>query len=70
MAIKFYKAHSTEAPALIDITSSPKGVYLRKNVIQITQEYEGEEQTLYEYDEAYLTKEEYALYSDVNNLTH
>lgn len=69
MAIKYYKAHSTELPELIDSTSSPLGVYLRKNIEQITQESEGETQTLYEYDEAYITKDEYALYSNVDNLT-
>ena len=67
MAIKWYKAHSTEYPELIDMTSSPDGVYLRKNVVELPQEEESPK--LYEYDEAYLTKEEYAIYSNVDNLT-
>ena len=67
MAIKFYKAHSTEYPVLIDMDSSPVGVYLRKNVQELPHEEESPQ--LYEYDEAYLTKEEYAIYSNVDNLT-
>jgi len=70
MAINYYKAHSTEFPAPVDLTSSPNGVYLRKNVQEITQQDQDEqEQTLYEYDEAYLTMEEFKTYSDVDNLT-
>ena len=66
MAITFYKAHSTEYPELIDTTSS-SGVYLRKNVQELPQDEESPK--LYEYDEAFLTREEYALYSDIDSLT-
>ena len=70
MKISYYKAHSTERPLEVDTTSSKNGVYLRKNIQEIQQEtQEGGTETAYEYDEAYLTKSEYAAYSDVDNLT-
>ena len=70
MKISYYKAHSTERPLEVDTTSSKNGVYLRKNIQEIQQEtQEGGTETIYEYDEAYLTNSEYAAYSDIDNLT-
>jgi len=70
MKISYYKAHSTERPLEVDTTSSKNGVYLRKNIQEIQQEtQEGGAETIYEYDEAYLTNSEYAAYSDIDNLT-
>jgi len=70
MKITYYEAHSTERPSEVDTTSSKNGVYLRKNIQEVQQEtQEGGTETVYKYDEAYLTKSEYAAYSDVDNLT-
>lgn len=70
MKITYYEAHSTERPSELDTTSSQNGVYLRKNIQEVeTATQEGGTQTEYKYDEAYLTKSEYAAYLDVDNLT-
>ena len=60
--MEWYKTESTVRPKEIDTTSSNKVVYLRRNIIerQRESEFDGEIQTYYEYDEAKLTKEEYA----------
>ena len=66
MTLKFHKAHSSESPVLKDETSSKTSVYIRKNVVQneITDEETGETRIEYEYDEAILSKDEYARYQD------
>ena len=70
MAVNFYKAHAVDIPTELDTISSKTGVYLRKNIHRIEQEdQDGKKQYLYEYDEAYLTNDEYALYSDIDSLT-
>lgn len=58
MKLEFYKSSSSVKPELIDTTSSKKVVYIRQNII----ETQMDETTLYEYDEAKLTKTEYAEY--------
>ena len=55
----WYKATSTAAPALLDITSSKKYVYVRKNVTERTTE---DEMTVYEYDEMKIPKEVYGVF--------
>lgn len=64
MILNYIKSQSSISPELIDTTSSKKVVYLRKNVITKTEtnEMSGEKRTYYEYDEAKLTKTEYAQY--------
>lgn len=64
MILDYKKSESTIYPELIDTTSSKKVVYLRKNVVekQIEDEYTGKSYTMYEYDEAKLTKAEYKQY--------
>lgn len=65
MRIEYIKSESTIKPELVDATSSKKVVYLRKNIEEITRENEdGSTATVYEYDEAKLTKEEYEKYLD------
>lgn len=68
MSINYYKAHSTERPLEIDTELSKSGVYLRKNIQEITPE-DNEENKYYEYDEAFLTHEEYEEYKNADNLT-
>lgn len=64
MKLNYVKSKSTEYPELIDTTSSKVVVYLRKNVVekQVKDEITGDTRTIYEYDEAKLTKEEYKQY--------
>ena len=69
MEITYYKARSTERPLELDTTSSINGVYLRKNIQEVTVQTQEGTQTEYEYDEAYLTKSEYAAYANVDALT-
>ena len=64
MVLNYIKSQSSIRPELIDTTSSKKVVYLRKNIVEKTEkdEMSGEERTYYEYDEAKITKAEYAQY--------
>jgi predicted nucleotidyltransferase len=64
MYINYVKSESTIKPELVDTTSSKKYVYLRKDIIetQKTDEISNETITLYEYQEAKLTKAEYQEY--------
>lgn len=64
MYINYIKSESTIKPELVDTTSSKKYVYLRKDIIetQKTDEFSNETITLYEYQEAKLTKAEYQEY--------
>lgn len=55
----WYKATSTAVPELLDITSSKKYVYVRKNVTERTTE---DEMTVYEYDEMKIPKEVYGIF--------
>ena len=69
MILNYTKSYSSVKPELIDTTSSKTTVYLRKNIIerQIANEDNSDEWhnptvSVYEYDEAKLTKEEYNQY--------
>lgn len=57
----YYKATSNDYPQLVDITSSPTTVYLRKNikVVEVEDEMTGSNRKEYHYDEAAVTKDEY-----------
>lgn len=57
----YYKATSNDYPQLVDITSSPTTVYLRKNIkaVEVEDEMTGSNRTEYRYDEAAVTKDEY-----------
>lgn len=61
MILNYVKSQSSIKPELIDTTSSKTTVYLRKNIIETKQD-DDYNTTLYEYDEAKLTKEEYTQY--------
>ena len=58
MKLEFYKSSSSVKPELIDTTSSKKVVYIRQNIV----ETQKDDAVFYEYDEAKLTKAEYAEY--------
>ena len=58
MKLKFIKSQSYIKPELIDTTSSKKVVYIRQNIVEVQRD----NATFYEYDEAKLTKAEYAEY--------
>ena len=57
----YYKVTSNDYPQLVDITSSPTTVYLRKNIkaVDVEDEMIGNTRTEYHYDEAAITKDEY-----------
>lgn len=71
MTINFthHEGSQEEMPLAIDTESSKSIVYLRKNIQQIEKEdkQSGETVTLWSYDEAQLTQDEYALYLGENN---
>lgn len=71
MNINYQYAESAVRPLEVDTTSCPDGVYLRKDIEEVTRQQEGTEeaQTYYTYQEAFLTNEEYAIYSNVDALT-
>ena len=58
MNLYFKKSQSTVKPELVDTTSSKKVVYIRRNIVETVVK----DTTYYEYDEAKLTKLEYAEY--------
>ena len=65
MELKFHKSSSGVSPELLDTTSSQFVNYIRKNVVEKKVKMNpdsDEEQTMYEYDEAKLTKDEYNVY--------
>lgn len=64
MKIIYEKSRSNIKPELIDTSSSQTSVYLRKNITQISiyDDFTDNEVSMYEYDEAVLSKEEYAEY--------
>ena len=65
MILKWRRSESTVEPALIDTTTSPTTIYLRRNVTE-TEKEEGNEDgsttTYYEYDEVALSLAEYQAY--------
>lgn len=65
MDIKFsyHEGSQTEKPLEIDTQSSPTKVYIRKNIHEVTHNVDGENMTLWGYDEAVLTYAEYVRYS-------
>ena len=58
MNLYFKKSRSSVKPELVDTTSSKKVVYIRQNIVAVQKD----DTTFYEYDEAKLTKAEYAEY--------
>ena len=58
MNLYFKKSQSSVKPTIIDTTSSKKVVYIRQNIVEVQRD----NATFYEYDEAKLTKAEYAEY--------
>lgn len=65
--MKWIKSESTEIPEIVDTTSSKTSVYFRRNIREIsrTDEQTGDIVTVYEHEEAKMTKEEYAEYLQV-----
>ncbi len=59
--MNYYRVTSNDYPQLVDITSSPTTVYLRKNVAsqEVTDVETGSTHTEYRYDEAAISKDEY-----------
>lgn len=64
MVLEYRKSESSVYPELIDAVSSNTVVYLRRGVSEKRRvdENTGEVSTLYEYEEAKLTKDEYKEY--------
>lgn len=62
--MEWYKSESAVRTDEVDTTSSRTTVYLRRNIVekQREDEIDGEMHMYFEYDEAKLTKEEYAEY--------
>ena len=58
MRLYFKKVYSPISPELIDSTSSKTVTYIRQNIVEIQKD----DTTLFEYDEAKLTKDEYKAY--------
>lgn len=60
MEINYRKSQSNEKPLEIDVTSTPDGVYVRRDIksVEIEQQ-DGTMKTFWEYQEALLSKSEY-----------
>lgn len=63
MNLGWHKSESTVKPLEIDETTSKKYIYIRKNIAEVQRnDDEGGAYTVFEYDEAKLTPEEYKIY--------
>lgn len=61
--ITFKKVQSNKKPTEIDVTSSPNGVYYRREIKEVTKINDlGEETTLFEYEQAFMTLDEWEEY--------
>lgn len=60
MGINYILAESLEIPSEIDLTSSPDGIYVRRNINKIITD---EQKVKYQYEEAFISKNEYESYS-------
>ena len=58
MQLNWYDTESAVMPEIVDETSSPSTVYLRKDITEVTKE----DETFYQYKEAKLTPIEYRQY--------
>lgn len=67
MSINYKPAQSKDKPLLIDITSSPDSVYIRRDLKEVFYEVDDEVRSRWEYQEAVLTLDEYENYK--NTLT-
>ena len=62
--MEWKQAESKNSPNLVDATSCPGKVYVRKDIRQVTRtENTGEETIMYTYQEALMTSREYENYS-------
>lgn len=59
MTTTFYNSQANARPLEIDVNASPDGVYVRKNITEVTTE---QGTTLYNYDEAFMSRSEYEAY--------
>ena len=64
MVLTYRKSESGAYPPLVDTTSSKKVVYIRENVIERTihDPISDTDYTMYQYDEAVLTKDQYEMW--------
>lgn len=57
------KLENSVKPSLVDETSSKNKVYVRRNIVETEKEVDGEKVTVYEYEEAIVTKADYPLFA-------
>ena len=63
MILKWRKSESTERPSEVDSSSSEKTVYLRRNIrTEVRENEQGTETTMYVYEEAKLSRNDYLIY--------
>lgn len=63
MTIQFKTVQSNQKPTEIDVTSSPNGVYYRRAIKEVSKINDsGEKTILFEYEEAFMTLDEWADY--------
>lgn len=66
--LEYYRSESNGRPDEIEMDSSPTTVYLRKNITTEERvEEDGSKRTVYVYDEAKLSRQDYAIYCEENN---
>jgi len=69
MEVKFKTSRSSIRPELLDKTSSKTQVFVRQNIKEVMEkDQEGNDVTTFEFEEARLSKQEYALYVVANAL--
>lgn len=65
--MEWHKSESDTMPAEVDLNSSPTTVYFRRNIHEEQRTEDGETRTVYVYDEATMTKSEYASHQAYTN---
>ena len=63
--MEWYDVKSTVRPDDEDITTSKKYNFVRRNIIETTEETEGETITVYLYQECKIPKESYGMYEEL-----
>lgn len=61
--MKWKHVESKQSPELVDATSCPGKIYVRKGIREETRELDGETGTMFVYQEALMSPDEYQSYS-------
>lgn len=71
MQLNYRASESDTYPVIVDETSSPTTVYIRKDIVPVERiDGDGSTRTVYQYQEAKLSKADYAIYLAEHNMAN